>query len=254
VNYTGFISCILTMVEVELRRLRHDPIEIFTRAIQPVLWVIVFGSVMAKVRAFPGVGDYVTFIAPGVIMQSATFIALAYGIMLVFEREAGLLKRLLTVPISRVAIVLGRSLAGGIRASTQYIIVLIAAIIVGAKINLNPLGLFIGWLTIIYVAMGFTGLSILIASTLKTRERFMGIIGAISMPLFFASNALYPVDIMPEFIKIIALGNPLTYTVNILRKILIHGDYDILVDLFALTVFNAISIMAAFKCFSKIIE
>jgi ABC-2 type transport system permease protein len=157
------------------------------------------------------------------------------------------------VPISRVAIVLGRSLAGGIRASTQYVIVLIAAIIIGAKINLNPLGLFIGWLTIIYVAMGFTGLSILIASTLKTRERFMGIIGAISMPLFFASNALYPVDIMPEFIKIIALGNPLTYTVNILRKILIHGDYDILVDLFALTVFNAISIMAAFKCFSKII-
>lgn len=253
-NYTSFISCVLTMIEVELRRLRHDPIEVFTRAIQPVLWVTIFGSVMAKIRAFPSVGDYVTFIAPGVIMQSATFIALAYGIMLIFEREAGLLKRLLTVPISRAAIVLGRSLAGGIRASTQYIVVLIAAIIAGAKIDLNPLGLIIGWLMTIYVAMGFTGLSIFVASTLKTRERFMGIVGAISMPLFFASNALYPVDIMPGFIKIIAPGNPLTYTVNILRKILIYDNYNILVDLAALTAFNALSITVAFRCFSKIVE
>ena len=106
----------------------------------------------------------------------------------------------------------------------------------------------------IYVAMGFTGLSIFVASTLKTRERFMGIVGAISMPLFFASNALYPVDIMPGFIKIIALGNPLTYTVNILRKILIYDNYNILVDLAALTAFNALSITVAFRCFSKIVE
>lgn len=77
---------LFSMAEMELRRLRHDPFEIITRAVQPILWVAVFGSVMARIRAFPSVGDYVTFITPGVILQSSTFISLAYGIALIFER------------------------------------------------------------------------------------------------------------------------------------------------------------------------
>ncbi|MCC6015414.1 MAG: ABC transporter permease [Desulfurococcaceae archaeon] len=248
------LTSVLAMAEMELRRLRHDPLEIVTRAVQPVLWVAVFGTVMARVRAFPSVGDYVTFIAPGVVMQSATFIALAYGIMLVFERESGILKKLLAAPIPRYAVVLGRSLAGGLRASTQYVIVLAAAAIVGARISSNPVDLVVGWLTVLYLSMGFTAVSIVIASTMKTRERFMGIVGAISMPLFFASNALYPIDIMPEVIKILAVVNPLTYTIDILRKVLIYCRYDVALDIASLIAFNAISVALALKLLNRIIE
>lgn len=86
------ITSIFTFVEMELRRLRHDPIEVIARAVQPVLWVTVFGVVMAH-RVAIGVQDYVSFITPGVVFQSATFMALAYGIMMVFERESGILKK-----------------------------------------------------------------------------------------------------------------------------------------------------------------
>ena len=132
---------ILAMVEMELRRVWHDPVEIITRAVQPVLWVTVFSVVMTH-RVNLGIQDYTSFIAPGVVFQSATFIALAYGIMMVFERESGVLKRLLSSP--RANIVIGRTLAGSVRASTQYIIVLASAALVSAKLTDNPLLLIAG--------------------------------------------------------------------------------------------------------------
>lgn len=248
------ITALLAMAEMELRRLRHDPFEIITRAVQPVLWVSVFGAVMARVRAFPSVGDYVTFITPGVILQSSTFIALAYGIALVFERESGVLKKLLSSPLPRGYVVVGRALAGGIRASTQYVIVLACAVLVGAKVVGNPLNLIAGYLILVLACMGFTGISILIASLLKTRERFMGIIGAITMPLFFASNALYPIEIMPDPIKYMSLVNPLTYTVSALRKLLVSNSYDLMQELIVLTVFTAVSLSLSVKYLRRIIE
>lgn len=245
---------LFSMAEMELRRLRHDPFEIITRAVQPILWVAVFGSVMAKIRAFPSVGDYVSFITPGVILQSSTFISLAYGIALIFERESGILKKLLTSPIPRSYVVVGRALAGSVRASTQYVIVLASAAVLGAKIISNPLNLITGYLMLVLACMGFTGLSILIASLLRTRERFMGIIGAITMPLFFASNALYPIEVMPDVIKYVSLANPLTYTVSALRKLLVSNSYDILQETLILTCFTVLAIGAAVKNLRRIIE
>jgi ABC-2 type transport system permease protein len=253
VEMLKIFESILALVEMELRRLKHDPIEIITRAIQPILWVTVFGIVMAR-RVALGIQDYVSFIAPGVVFQSATFMALAYGIMMVFERESGVLKKLLSSPIPRANIVIGRSLAGAVRASTQYIIVLASAALVGAKFTSNPLLLIAGYFAVIYVCTGFTAISILAASLMKTRERFMGIVGAISMPLFFASNALYPIDIMPEALKIFALFNPLTYAVDILRKLVLYSELDIYIDLLALTIFNILSLTIAIKELNKIIE
>jgi ABC-2 type transport system permease protein len=245
---------IFAMAEMELRRIRHDPVEIFTRAIQPILWVAVFGSVMAKVRAFPSTGDYVTFISPGVILQSSTFISLSYGIMLVFERESGVLKRLLSSPMPRSYIVIGRSLAGALRSSTQYIIVLVAAALVGAKLTTDLLDLILGYFILTFASMGFTAISIVIASTLKTRERFMGIVGAITMPLFFASNALYPIQVMPRPIQVISFVNPLTYTVSALRTLLVQSSLYIGSDMLIIIIFVLVSMFIAIKLLPRIIE
>jgi ABC-2 type transport system permease protein len=180
--------------------------------------------------------------------------ALAYGIMMVFERESGILKKLLSSPIPRTSIVIGRSLAGAVRASTQYVIVLASAAVVGARFSNNPLFLVAGYLVTIYVCIGFTALSILVASVMKTRERFMGIVGAITMPLFFASNALYPLDMMPEAIRLFALVNPLTYAVDMVRKLVLYNEICILNDFFALTLFNVLFLSIAVKELNKIIE
>jgi len=254
-NYkkTKTFMSILAMVEMELRRVWHDPVEIITRAVQPVLWVTVFSVVMAH-RVNLGVQDYTSFIAPGVVFQSATFIALAYGIMMVFERESGVLKRLLSSPIPRANIVIGRTLAGSVRASTQYIIVLASAALVSAKLTDNPLLLIAGYVIVVYASIGFTAISILLASVMKTRERFMGIMGAISMPLFFTSSALYPISIMPKLLQVVALFNPLTYAVNALRDLVLYDKLNILMDLLALTIFNVFFLAVAIKELNKIIE
>ncbi|ADM27887.1 ABC-2 type transporter [Ignisphaera aggregans DSM 17230] len=246
---------IITFAELELRRLRHDPLEIFTRAIQPILWLTIFAEIMGSRMNLPIGVNYATYIAPGVMMQSAVFISLAYGIMLVWERDSGILKRLLTTPLRRIVIVTGRALAGAIRASTQLLIILIIAYAIGAKLCYNPLNILIAFIVLIIGCMGFTALSILIASLLKTRERFMGIINAITMPLFFTSNALYPIDIMPLALKIIAIGNPLTYIVEVLRGLLIYNSsIDILLDLGIVITFTISSIILASIWFRKIIE
>ncbi|MGC8975000.1 MAG: ABC transporter permease, partial [Thermoprotei archaeon] len=151
-------------------------------------------------------------------------------------------------------IVVGRALAGSIRASTQYVIVLASAAIIGARISSNPLNLITGYLVLILACMGFTGLSILIASSLKTRERFMGIIGAITMPLFFASNALYPIEVMPDVIKYFSLANPLTYTVSAMRKLLVSNSYDILQETLILSCFTVLALGVAIKSLKRIIE
>ena len=247
---------IFAMVELEFRRVFHDPTEMVTRAIQPILWLVVFGGVMARAGVFSNIikSDYITYVTPGVILQSATFIALAYGIMLVFERESGLLKRLLASPISRLNIIVGRSLAGAIRGSIQYLIIVPLAFLIGAHITPSLINLTLGYIFITYGLIGFTSISIAIASILKTRERFMGIIGAITMPLFFASNALYPIEVMPAWVKVIADYNPLTYIISGLRNLLIYNSLNILFDFFALTLFNVLSVFLAAISIHRIIE
>ncbi|UNQ73550.1 ABC transporter permease [Infirmifilum sp. NZ] len=246
----------VAFVELELRRLRHDPTEVFTRAVQPVLWLTVFGITMEKLRAIPaGSVNYITYISPGVVLQSASFIALAYGIMLVWERESGILKKLVASPVDRLIIVLGRSMAGAVRALTQLFIVLAVALLIGARLSLDPLNVFFATVVLVVGCAGLTSLSIILAVFMKTRERFMGILQAISMPLFFTSNALYPVDIMPAPIKAIAQVNPLTYIISSLRDALVFGDImSGLTGLLVTLVFTTIMVALATAFLQKIVE
>jgi len=246
----------LTFVELELRRLRHDPTEVFTRAVQPVLWIGVFGTVMARVRAIPTGGvDYLTFIAPGVLMQSSPFIAIAYGIMLVWERESGILKKVLTLPLSRLTIMLGRSLAGAARALTQLFVILLVAVPLGAKLDLSPLALALALLALLVGAAGLTAFSIILATFMKTRERFMGILQAIAMPLFFASNALYPIEMMPAPLQAFSRVNPLTYVIQALRNTLVYSNpVACLQSIAEISVFSAALITLATLLLGKIVE
>ncbi|MEM2274966.1 MAG: ABC transporter permease [Thermofilum sp.] len=247
---------VLVFVELELRRLRHDPTEVFTRAVQPILWIGVFGTAMNRIRAIPtGSVDYLTYITPGVLMQSTSFIAMAYGIMLVWERESGILKKVLTLPLSHFTITLGRSFAGAARALTQLFVILMVALPLGVKIILAPEALLLAMVAVFVGAAGLTALSILLAAFMKTRERFMGIIQAVTMPLFFASNAIYPVEIMPLPIRLISLGNPLTYVIQALRDALVYGAYfDSLYNICIVALFSAGMITLASVALRRIIE
>jgi ABC-2 type transport system permease protein len=246
----------LVMIELELRRLRHDRTEIYTRAVQPILWIVIYGPVMSSVKAIPTGGvPYTDFITPGVMIQTTTFVSIFYGLTIVWERESGILKKLLVTPASRYSMVIGRSMASGVRAIFQALIILPIAVLIGVQFVPNPAYFLLAFIVIFFASGGFAAISILVASFMKTRERFMGIGQAITMPLFFASNALYPIQMMPPILREFSTFNPLSYVVDAVRGLLITGDLsNLLIDLLAIAIFDAALFILASISFRRIIE
>jgi len=213
------------MAESDTRKLLHDPTELITRAVQPILWLGIFGEALSKVRAIPTSGfSYMQFITPGILAQSVTFIAIFYGIAIIWERDMGLLQKILVTPTPRIALVWGKMLSAGIRGLCQAVIVFLFALILQVNLTLTIWSLLGVFVVTILGAGFFTGLSMIIASVVKTRERFMGIGQVITLPLFFASNAIYPIEIMPPWLQIVARINPLSYLVDALRGLVVSGD------------------------------
>jgi len=251
-----FLRNMFVMVELELRRLKHDRTEIYSRAVQPILWIVVYGPIMSGVRAIPtGNIPYTDFITPGVLIQSTTFVSIFYGLTIVWERESGILKKLLVTPASRYATVVGRSMASGVRAIFQALIIIPVALLIGVHFVPNILYFIFALIIIFFASGGFAAISIVVASFMKTRERFMGIGQAIIMPLFFASNALYPITMMPPILQELAVINPLSYVVDAVRGLIISGDLSSLpIDLLAIVFFDVIMFGVASVSFKKIIE
>jgi ABC-2 type transport system permease protein len=209
---------------VELRKLLRDPTELISRAVQPLLWLLVFGQVFSRVRGIAtGAVSYLSFMTPGILAQSVLFSAIFFGIAVIWERDLGVVHKLLVSPASRGALVLGKAVSAGFRGLVQAVIIyLIAfALRVALRWEVGPiLGVASG---VVLGSAIFSTFSLVIACIVRTRERFMGIGQVLTMPLFFASNAIYPISMMPGWLQWIARFNPLTYLVDILRRLMISG-------------------------------
>ncbi|MGI0085743.1 MAG: ABC transporter permease, partial [Nitrososphaerales archaeon] len=196
------ITSVLTIAEMEARKIRHDSTELWARSIQPALWLLIFGEVFNGIRTglAPSGFSYLQYIAPGVLAQSVLFISIFYGITVVWERDVGLLTKLMSTPSPRTSIIVGKALASGVRGIFQAIVIFALALILGVSLDLTPLNIIGVFVVTIIFAMCFSSLSMFIASLLRTRERMMGIGQAITMPLFFASSAIYPIYLMPQWL------------------------------------------------------
>jgi ABC-2 type transport system permease protein len=206
----------------ELRKLRHDHLDVFTRSVQPLLWLFVFGTALRHNHALAGgSSDYRAYLAPGVMAQAALFVAIFFGLGVIWERDVGQLQRLLATPLPRLGIVLGKASGAAIRAFAQAVVLFVVIAIAGIGIRWRPWDL-AGAVVLLLLGTGaFACLSMILASLVKTRERFMGIGQLVVMPLFFASSALYPLAIMPAWLRAVAHANPLSYEVHGMRDLLL---------------------------------
>jgi ABC-2 type transport system permease protein len=251
-----YLTSVFTMAEFELRKIRHDTSQIWLRLVQPALWLLIFGSVFSQIRGI-STGDYsyLQFMTPGVLAQSVMFVAIFYGITVVWERDLGLLNKLLSTPVPRSAIVLGKALSAGVRGIFQAIAVLALALIIRVNLTLtfwSVLGVFI---IIILFGMCFSSLSMSLAPIFRTREKMMGIGQAITMPLFFASNAIYPISMMPAWLKPIVVINPLSYVVDAMRSLLVTNDFSALPqDILALVIATTLMVVLASISFRRILS
>ena len=211
---------------------------------------------MSGIKAIPtGNIPYVDYVVPGVLIQSTTMVAIFFGLTLIFERESGILKKLLVTPTSRYTIVIGRSMSAGVRALFQILIIIPFALLIGVSFLPNPLNFLLAILILFFAAGGFAALSIFIASFLKARERFQAIGQAITFPLFFASNSLYPISLMPPILQEFSRYNPMTYIVDAVRGLLISGDLSNLpIDLLGTSVFVGLMFFLASVSFKRIIQ
>lgn len=236
-----YTTHVLAVADAELRKLRHDPWELGSRAIQPILWLVLFGEVMAQVRGLtPGTQRYLDFLAPGILAQTVLFVAIFYGISAIWERDLGVLHRYMVSPAPRSALVIGKALSSSLRGLSQALVIYICAAMLGVGLSFEP-GHILTVVLLIMIGSGlFSTFSLIIACIVKTRERFMGIGQVLTMPIFFASNAIYPISLMPDWLKTISSLNPLTYEVDGLRAMMLTGG----VSSFGLTVDFAVLVGA----------
>jgi ABC-2 type transport system permease protein len=244
------------MARAELQKLRHDYFDLITRSVQPLLWLFVFGTALRHNRTLAaGTGDYRAYIAPGIMAQAALFIAIFYGIAVIWEPDVGQLQRMLATPLPRTAIVVGKAVGASVRAAVQATVLLIVLAIASIGLHWSVLGV-VGALVLLVLGTGsFACMSMLIAAGVRTRERFMGIGQLIMMPLFFASSALYPLSIMPGWLHVVARVNPLTYEVQGLRQMLlgVGGHGEVWLDFLVVIGFFAAMTAAATRAYPRAI-
>jgi ABC-2 type transport system permease protein len=246
----------LAMAQAEFRKLRHDHLDIVTRSVQPLLWLFIFGTALSHNRTLTlGALDYRAYIAPGVMAQAALFIAIFFGLAVIWERDVGQLQRLLATPLPRTAIVLGKAAGACVRALVQALLLLAVLAAADIPVRWTVAGV-VGTLAMLMLGTAaFACMSMLLAAAVKERERFMGIGQLVMMPLFFASSALYPLSVMPTWLHVIARVNPLTYEVQGLRQMLVGVGVggELWLDFLVVIGFFLLMLAAATRAYPKAI-
>ena len=224
-----FINKTLIITELEVRKLRHDPTDLIVRAVQPVLWLLIFGQVFTRIRGIPTNGlPYLDFMAAGILAQSVLFVSIfSGGMSLIWERDLGLAHKFLVSPTPRAAIVLGKGIASGVRCLSQVFVVYLLSLVLGVQLNFSPIAMLGVLLIVMLGAACFSIFSIIVACLVKSREGFNGMGQLMTMPLFFASNAIYPIEIMPPWLQFVSRINPLTYQVDALRSVMLLNGTSI---------------------------
>jgi ABC-2 type transport system permease protein len=219
---------------------------------QPILFLVALGFGLGPIFAKAGQGNYLEFIAPGIISMSILFTAVFSGIEIIWDRQFGFLKEMLVAPITRWQIMIGRTLGGATVAVFQGIIVLVLSLFFGFKIEtfaLVPQML----LFMILIALLFTALGTAIASILEDMQGFQLIMNFLIMPLFFLSGALFPLSGVPGVLNVIASIDPLSYGVDGLRGAITNSfHFGLPMDLLVLSIATAVLIGIGSYLFSKI--
>ncbi len=219
---------------------------------QPLLFLVALGFGLGPVYQRAGGGSYIEFLAPGIVAMAILFTAVFSGIEIIWDRQFGFLKETLVAPVSRIQIMLGRTLGGATVAMFQGIIIFILSMFVGFRpvsFVLLPLALVFMFL----IAVLFTALGTAIASRLEDMQGFQLIMNFLVMPLFFLSGALFPLEGLPSAIATIVKIDPLAYGVDGLRHVLTGvANFGLFADFSILLVITALLLLIGSYLFSKI--
>jgi ABC-2 type transport system permease protein len=219
---------------------------------QPLLFLLALGFGFGPIYQKAGGGDYLQFLAPGIISMGILFTAMFSGIEIIWDRQFGFLKETLVAPVSRFKIMIGRTLGGGTVAMLQGLIVFTISLVIGFR----PVSLHLMLVSFVFmalIALFFTALGTAIASCLEDMQGFQLIMNFLVMPLFFLSGALFPLKGLPKALVLVATIDPLSYGVDGLRGSLVNGaHFGLLTDFLVLSVITMVALTIGSYLFSKI--
>jgi ABC-2 type transport system permease protein len=213
----------------EMKKLTRQKSRILMAIVQPVVWLVLMGNTMSGLTNNPmaakmlGTGNYLDFMTPGVMIMTALFGGVFGGTSILWDRRLGFLNKMLTAPIHRAAIPVGKLAALVVQTVFQALLIVIIALLLGVHISTGILGIiFLLMLSSLFgLIMG--GVSLSLAAVLRSHEALFAIMNFFTMPLIFTSNAMFPTSAMPEWLRWIAKFNPLSYAVGPMRTVATQG-------------------------------
>jgi len=236
----------------QLKRYYRSRARMIGSLAQPVLFLVALGFGFGPIYQKANGGDYIQFIAPGIIAMSIIFTAMFTGIEVIYDRQFGFLKETLVAPVPRWTIMVGRTMGGATVATLQGMVVFVISLFVGFRVenlSIAPLAI----IFMILVATLFTAFGTAIASKMDDMQAFPLIINFLIMPLFFLSGALFPLDGLSKTVQTIIYINPLSYGVDGIRGALssqMHFTFQ--TDFLMLTAFTSVVLIIGSYLFSKI--
>jgi ABC-2 type transport system permease protein len=235
----------------QLKRYVRSRARIVASLGQPLLYLLGFGFGFGPVFRKAGQGDYIQFLAPGMIGMTILFTSIFSGIELIFDRQFGFLKEMLVAPVPRILIMLGRTIGGATVAMVQGTLVLAICVLAGFRPSISALPaalLFMALMAILFTALGTA-----IASVLTDLQGFQMVMNFLVMPIFFLSGALFPLTNVPGPMKVLAAIDPLSYGVDGVRGVLNGAShFGVGPDVAVLAVLSFLFLILGARLFSRI--
>ncbi|HJN58195.1 MAG: ABC transporter permease [Nitrososphaerales archaeon] len=241
-----------------LKKLIRNPILLFFSLFQPIIFLLLFTQLFSKFASIPDfpAESYLAFATPGILLQNAFSSALQSGTSIVDDLDSGYLHKMLVTPVSRSAILLGRLTSDAFRVTIQSLIILGLAYLLGTSVVTGIGGLLLILATIAFFGLAWSGISLAIGLRTKNSESVFGIGAFLTFPLLFMSTALTPLSFMPEWIQNVSNFNPISYTVNAVRALMLNGyEWNTIIAAYAVIGLIAVlTLGATLYLFRKVIN
>lgn len=235
----------------QVKRYFRSPSQIIASLGQPVLFLLALGFGFGPTFARAGRGDYLQFLTPGIVLMTVMFSAVFAGIEIIFDRQFGFLKETFVAPVDRFQIVMGKVLGGATVATLQGLLVSVLCLAAGFRFSLTFYVL-LAWMFMFLLALVFTAVGTAFACLLQDMRGFQMIMNFLLLPLFFFSNALFPVDGLPVVFKTLVRANPFSYGVDGFRGSLFQSfTFSLTTDVVVLAFFVTISVIVGRYLFSR---
>jgi len=229
---------------------------VISSIINPILWLLIIGGGLGSAVSFSGI-NYQTFIYPGILIQTALFSSVFFGVYIVWDKKIDFMKEVLVAPMRRTSIFVGKILGGSTDTLLQVLILFLIGflfMIVGIMpdLKLTLFSVLVSLAFLLVTTVGLVSIGLILGSQMESPEGFQLIISFLVFPLFFLSGALFPITNLPGWLAPLILANPVTYAVDGIRGVMMGiSRFDLLFDFTIVCLFAVVMILIGTYAFKK---